>query len=123
MCIDIEVSSPSHGSTWVRISHKVTQWTRQSPDFAPQIEGKDTVRILDGIVVGWLDVLDLRIGSPVAFYLEITPPPSDRLHSLIAFQSPSVLGKDTSKPREIHVGERDVDMLLAAAKELRTSPT
>ena len=67
------------------------------------------MRFLEGIVAEWLEVLDLRIGSPVAFYLETTPPPSDRLHSLIAFQSPSVTGKDTSKPREIHVGERDVD--------------
>ena len=61
----------------------------------------------------------VSIGRPVAFRLEITPPPpSDRLHPgqpdsarprigrPVAFQSPSVLRKDTSKPREIPIDER-----------------
>ena len=49
---------------------------------------------------------DLCIGRPIVF----TPNTPDRLypgqpHSTIAFQSPSVHGKDTSKAREIHLGQ------------------
>ena len=63
---------------------------------------------------------DLCIGRPLAFHPEITPqrPPSDRLYpgaprsarrsigGPVAFQSPSVFHKDTSKPRESHTGEK-----------------
>ena len=63
---------------------------------------------------------DLRIGRPIAFHPEITPPPPprDRLYTghpysakpgigrPTANQSPSVHGKDTSKPRATHSGER-----------------
>ena len=43
LCIDIEVSSPVHNTAWIRISRGVTQWARQSSEFPPEIEGKDTV--------------------------------------------------------------------------------
>ena len=43
MCIDIEVSSPVHDTARTRISRGVAQRTRQSSEFAPEIEGTDSV--------------------------------------------------------------------------------
>ena len=40
---DTEVSSPLHGTAWIRVSRGVTQWSGQSSEFAPEIEGTDTV--------------------------------------------------------------------------------
>ena len=37
MCIDTEVSSPVHRTAWTRKSRGVTQWARQSSEFAPEI--------------------------------------------------------------------------------------
>ena len=34
-----EVTSPLHGTAWLRISRGVAQWARQSSEFAPEIEG------------------------------------------------------------------------------------
>ena len=63
--------------------------------------------------------LGLCIGRPIVFHPEIAPPlPSDRLYpgppdsakrgvgGPTAFQLLSVHGEGTSKPLEIHIGER-----------------
>ena len=53
---------------------------------------------------------DLRIGRPNRRHHPITPgqpdPAKPDIGEPIAFQSPSVHGDDTSKPRKFHIGER-----------------
>ena len=114
LCIDIDVSSPVHGTAWIRISREVTQWSRQSSTFAQDIEGMDTVLINGGAVVAHAQPRAgsvhretghchhrpnrLHPGQPGSARLGIRRP--------VAFQSPSVLPKDTSQPREIPIGER-----------------
>ena len=51
MCVDIEALSPVQITAWIRISRGVTQWPRQSSEFAPEIEGTDTVLINGGKAV------------------------------------------------------------------------
>ena len=36
---------------WTRIRRRVTQWARQSLEFATEIEGKDTVLISEGTAI------------------------------------------------------------------------
>ena len=43
MWTDIEVSSPLHGTAWIRLSRGVTLWARQSSEIAPETAGIDTV--------------------------------------------------------------------------------
>ena len=96
------------------MSSGVTQWARQSLEFAPErIRSSKTEEPPSP------QDSDLCIGRPIAFHSDITPPPpSDRSHPgqpdsarpgigrPIAFQSPSVHRKDTLKPHEVRNGER-----------------
>ena len=95
--------------------------TRQSSEFAPEIERTDAVLINGGAAVVHAQPgdPDLCIGRPIAFHPEITPPPLHRLYpgqpdsarpgigGPIAFPvTIFVHGKDTSKSHEIQIGER-----------------
>ena len=97
----------------MRIRRGVTQWALHSSEFAPEIGGMDAVLVSGGTAVAEAqpEDPDLCTGRPIVFHLETTPPaPPDRLHpgqpdsarpgiaGQISFQSPSVLGKNTSQP-------------------------
>ena len=51
LCIDVEVSSPVHDTAWIRTNRAVTQWSRQSSEHAPDIEGMDIVFMNGGAAV------------------------------------------------------------------------
>ena len=111
-----------HDTAWTRTSREITQWARQSPEFAPEkrcLLMEDRSRPCTARRSGSVHKRPIVV-SATAFHPEITPPPPyDRLHrgkpdsarpgigGPIAFQSQSVHGKDTSKPREIHIGQRN----------------
>ena len=110
MCVDIEVSSSLQNTAWIRKRRGATPWARQSAEFAPEVEGTDTVLISGGTTVAHVqrEDADPGIGRPIAFHHGITPPPPcDRLRPCqpdsarpgigvpIAFQSPSVQVKFT----------------------------
>ena len=82
LCIDVEVSSPVHDTAWIRTNRAVTQWSRQSSEHAPDIEGMDTVFMNGGAAVAHAQPKHpgLCLGRPCVFHPTITPPPpSDRL--------------------------------------------
>ena len=113
--VDFEVSTPLHGTAWIRtrIRRGVAPWARQSSEFTAEIEGTDCVfkKISNRSRPGPARRPGSVYRDTVAFHLEITrPSPPDRLHpglpgsaipcvgGPIAFQSPSVQEKDASKP-------------------------
>ena len=55
----------------------VLQWARHLSEFAPEIEGMDTVFVNGGtgVVHAQPEDTDVSIGRPIAFHPEITPPP------------------------------------------------
>ena len=77
LCVDIEVSSPLHGIAWNRIRCGPAQWPRQSSEFAPEIEGRDTVFTNGGTAVARAqpEDPDVCIGRPTAFHPTATTTP------------------------------------------------
>ena len=118
VCIDIEVSSPLHGTAWIRISRGVTRWHVNRQNSHQKLRERDAVFVngVTAVVHAQPEDPDLCIGIPIAFHptaatiRPIAPKPArfcnPGIGEPIAFQSPSVHGKDTTKPREIHMGER-----------------
>ena len=55
----------------------VLHWARHLTEFAPEIEGMDTVFVNGGTRVAHAqpEDTDVSIGRPIAFHPEITPPP------------------------------------------------
>ena len=116
LCIDIEVSSPLHG-TWIRPSRGDMPRARQSSEFAPEIGGTACIMANGGTAVAPVhpEVPELSIGMSIAFHPQNAPPP-DRLYPVQtdsarpcigrprAFQS-SKNEKDNSEPLQIPIGE------------------
>ena len=78
MCMEIQAptSSSMASTAWIRISRGVTQWARETSDFAPEMAGMDTVFVNGGTAVAQPQSADpdLCIGRPIAFHHESTPP-------------------------------------------------
>ena len=117
LCNDIEGSSPMHGTAWIRkaVALHTGHVNRQNSHQTLKERIRCFTNGESGVAHAQPDV-----GRPIAFHPEIAlPAPSDRLHpgqpdfarpgigGPIAFQAPSsVHGKDTSRPREVHIGGR-----------------
>ena len=108
LCVDIEVSSPLHGTAWMRLSrgHDKRQNSHQKN------EGTDAVFINGETAVAQARSKDpdLWMGRLTAFHSEVTPPPTpDRLHPETARFSQARHREDDCIPVTINARDRQVE--------------